>query len=44
MNLSISLFHICAFVLSYKKWRSISWALFHGLFGLGFLFYYAATE
>ena len=30
-----------AIVLSYTKWHSIGWAIFHGLFNWGYVIYYA---
>ena len=32
---------IVAFILSYCTWRSIWWALLHGLFGWAYVIYFA---
>ena len=31
---------VIAIVLSYTKWRSISWAILHGIIGWAYVIYY----
>lgn len=40
MNSAIGLGNILSFIVSYRKWHSLFWAFFHGMFGWGYLFYY----
>lgn len=42
MRSAIGLGNILAFIISYRKWHSILWALFHGLFGWWYVFYYGS--
>ncbi|MBR3840036.1 MAG: hypothetical protein IKM20_02755 [Erysipelotrichales bacterium] len=36
----ISLGSVLAVVISYTKWQSIGWAIFHGLMSWGYVIYY----
>ena len=40
MKSTIGLGNILAFILSYQRWHSVLLALFHGLFGWLYVFYY----
>lgn len=39
----IGIGNILAFIISYKKWNSLGWALFHGFLGWLYCFYYFFT-
>lgn len=40
----IGIGNILAFILSYRKWHSLLWALFHGMLGWWYVIYYAFTH
>ncbi|MBO1307176.1 hypothetical protein JZO70_13445 [Enterococcus sp. 669A] len=40
MKEGIGLGSVIAFIISYRKWHSILWALLHGCFGWWYVLYY----
>ncbi|MGM0216810.1 hypothetical protein [Enterococcus sp. AZ109] len=43
MKEGIGLGSVIAFIISYSRWHSILWALFHGCWGWWYVLYYLFT-